>query len=102
VPAEDDALWVGCEPDLLPPGAACSSGCPPPSNTIVYGQCFGISSDVNLKTSVRRPSSGTPDRSRTSADGGAALGLGPGLALFHVDVVGEGEHALGDDVAQHL
>src|SRR5581483_241751 len=38
----------------------------------------------------------------SSDDGGAALGFGPGLALFDVDVVGEAEDALGDDVAEDL
>src|SRR5207248_11380297 len=36
------------------------------------------------------------------ADGGTASGVGPGLALLDVDVVGQAEHALGDDVAENL
>ena len=42
-----------------------------------------------------RPSS---NRSRQSG----TLGLGPAEAVLHVDVVGQAEHPLGDDVALHL
>ena len=54
-------------------------------------------------TSSTGPVAATSGERRTgAAELAGAASLGPGLALLDVDVVGQAEHALGDDVALHL